>query len=65
MAEVRAAYDTYFHGPNYLRYLVHAAVDIQRGAAAPERLLLACSNLVVQLTKLRRGLVRRLRPAAA
>jgi hypothetical protein len=64
-ANARKAYDTYFHGPNYLRYLAQAALDIQRSSLVPERWIQRVTPAVVTLRKVRHGLRRRLeqRPA--
>lgn len=64
-AHARMSYDTFFHGPNYLRYLAHAAFDIQSTSVVPEKWVQCITPAAVLFRKVRRRLTRQLLRRAA
>jgi len=61
----RMAYDSFFHGPNYLRYLAQAALDIQRTSLVPEKWVQKVTPAAVLFRKVRRRIRRQLASRAA
>lgn len=57
-ARARAAYDAYFHGENYVRYLVRSALRIKTRAVVPERVVHRCWPVLIAAQKARRRLER-------